>query len=325
MNRTIIFISLLFSFFIRLHAVDDSIYRDEAKRFLSSMPENLQNIQTEAVRRAIAGDCKALDAVRNSRNVPPELPDGVSRIDINDTLALFRDSRYKDVVTPLLVYFHGGGWTFGSINSCSRYCAAVASSGVTVLAVNYRLAPEHGFPAGLDDCIYAAKVAIDSLGKWNCSSVALGGDSSGGNLAIATAMSFPADTFSSLVLFYPVTKAFADNSPSWEKYGSGYGLDSGLMLAFNEAYTTDVHNPLVSPACAADHRLSMLPPVLMISADHDILKCQGNEFVMRLKELAVEVEYRVVPSTVHLFITVPGQPSAFRESVERSSRFILSH
>ena len=92
---------------------------------------------------------------------------------------------------PLLIYLHGGGWTFGSINSCARFCNAIASSGkIKVLAVDYRLAPEHPYPAGLDDCCDAVEFAIDNattLGI-DADKISVGGDSSGGNLSIATAI-----------------------------------------------------------------------------------------------------------------------------------------
>ncbi len=303
----------------------DNVFFQETESFLSSLPYGLQQRQTNAIRKAIDGDSDALNEVRNSRNAVTALPDGVSRVVINDTLTLFRSDRYSNETIPLLVYFHGGGWTIGSINSCSRYCAALAGKGVAVLAVNYRLAPEHPFPAGLDDCIASVKVALDSLDAWKCGSVSVGGDSSGGNLAIAAAMSFPKDTFKSLVLFYPVTKAFDDNSISWKSYGAGYGLDSELMNAFNEAYTSDYGNPLVSPALASDSQLEQLPPVMLMAADYDILKDQGQEFAYRIRNLGVETDYSVIPGTVHLFITVAGQPAAFREAVTHSSAFIRSH
>ena len=90
----------------------------------------------------------------------------------------------------------------------------MAEKGIAVLAVDYRLAPEHPFPEGLNDCMDAIKFALDNMVEWKCSSISVGGDSSGGNLAIATAMSFPESTFNSLIIFYPDTKAYADGSNS---------------------------------------------------------------------------------------------------------------
>ena len=139
--------------------------------------------------------------------------------DIGNNLTFFRSDRYDNDTIPLLVYFHGGGWVIGSVNSCSRYCAAMAEKGIAVLAVDYRLAPEHPFPEGLKDCIDAIKFAQSKMTEWKCDSISVGGDSSGGNLAIAVALSFPENTFNSLITFYPVTRAYADDSESWKQFG----------------------------------------------------------------------------------------------------------
>lgn len=298
--------------------------RMQADSFLRNMPEKLQPQQAEAIRRAIAGDAGMLTTVRQSKNKIAELPTEVYRTEVGNGLALFRSTHYDSDTIPLLVYLHGGGWVIGSVNSCSRYCGAMAAKGVAVLAVDYRLAPEHPFPEGLDDCVAAVRFAIDRMEQWKCSGISIGGDSSGGNLAIATALSFPENTFSSLITFYPVTKAYADDSGSWKKYGVGFGLDSALMDAFNNAYTADCRNPLVSPAEADDVALMKLPPVLMVAAERDILRDQGQEFVNRLKNLGKEARYVLIPGSVHLFITVDGQPSAFNLSVEESAAFILN-
>lgn len=193
------------------------------------------------------------------------------------------------------------------------------------MAVDYRLAPEHRFPTPLNDCISAVKTALGNLGKWQCNSISIGGDSAGGNLAISTALSFPENTFSTLVTFYPVTKAYTDNSYSWKQFSTGFGLDSELMEAFNQAYTDNPHNPLVSPAEASDTDLQKLPPTLIVAAERDILKDQGQAFATRLQKLGKEVEYSLIPGSVHLFITVDGQTAAFNHSVSIASRFITSH
>lgn len=311
------------------HAADgvyeDSDMRAEADAFLSAMPPGIQERQEEAIRLALAGDCSALENVRNARRIASPLPQGIVRTEVGPDMTLFRSERHTDRNIPLLIYFHGGGWTIGSINSCSRYCAAMAKNGVNVLAVDYSLAPEHPYPAGLTDCIAAAEFALNHKSEWNISDISLGGDSSGGNLAIATAMSFPRNSFSSMVLFYPVTRAYADASGSWQLYNSGYGLDGSLMEAFNDSYTYDIHNPLVSPQEADPATLSKLPPTLMIAAERDILRCQGAEFADKLGKSGVQVKYILLPGTVHLFITVDGQPTAFQSAVRLSSEFLKAN
>lgn len=318
--RFTILVSLLF---IGLIALADG-YVAEADTFLLRMPRDLQTVQAEAIRKAIEGDNSDLTAIRESRNIPSKLPEGVEAIDVGAGLRLFRAkaSDVEESDTPLLVYFHGGGWAFGSINSCSAYCAAMARNGVAVLAVDYRLAPEHPYPRGLEDCVSAVKMALDSVKTWGCSGVSVGGDSSGGNLALATALSMPEGALRSLVLFYPVTMAYEDNSESWAKYGCGYGLDSDLMTVFNRAYTNEVHDMLVSPAEAPDSVLAKLPPTMIVSAERDILCDQGRELACRLSDIGVDVSYNLFPGAVHLFITVAGQSKAFNDAVKLSSDFI---
>ena len=221
---------------------------------------------------------------------------------------------------PLLIYLHGGGWTFGSINSCSRFCDAIAASGAArVLAIDYSLAPESPFPAALNDCTAALEYAHTNAAilKTTPALISIGGDSAGGNLAVAAALKCGCLPVRSLILFYPVTKAYADDSESWNKYGHGYGLDADLMAEFNKAYTigTSPHNPLISISSAKTENLAKLPPTLLVGAGRDILRDQGKEFADRLPGIVRRVEF---PGAVHLFITVPGQPTAFKKAVELS-------
>lgn len=316
----------------------DSVLLSEADAFLRSLPEGLQARQEEAVRRAMKGDFAALEAVRQSRNVPPALPADVVATDISDTYRLYRPASCASGRLPLLIYLHGGGWCFGSINSCARFCAELSRrAGVAVLAVDYPLAPRYPFPHALDASLEAVGFARDNaeLYGFDPDRISLGGDSAGGNLALSAAiaiasgqrcgrLSLPAGALRSLVLFYPVVKVWSDGSESWQSYGSGYGLDASIMEAFNEAYAgpADARQPLVSPFCAASDALAKLPPVMMVSADRDILRDQGTDMARRLRESGVEVSHRILPSTVHLFITVPGQQRAFDMAVDAAAGFL---
>lgn len=293
----------------------------QANEFLSQLPANLQRSQANAVRKAIAGDNLDLISVRNSRNAASKCSAGVVTRMLTSTLRIYEPISHGTEKLPLLIYFHGGGWTFGSINSCSRYCDAMAASGkVKVIAVDYRLAPENPFPAGLEDCINSVLYAIensDSLGI-DCRQITLGGDSSGGNLAISTALSDTiAGKIKSLILFYPVTKAFADGSESWKKYGAGYGLDSDLMTAFNDAYARNANpkDSRISVGLSDENVMDKLPETLLIAAGRDILRDQGVEFERMSSGLVTRIEFT---DAVHLFITVPGQDEAFVKAVELS-------
>ena len=299
--------------------------RKQADAFLRHTPAGLQHYQVLAIREAIDGDNASLMAVRNSRNGQPPISDNVETRMLRDSLRLYEPKCCKDNVLPLLIYLHGGGWTFGSINSCGRFCDAMASTGkLKVMALNYRLAPEHPFPEGLEDCIRAVEYAIENaqLLGIDAKRITIGGDSSGGNLAIAAALSGRCKgKIESLILFYPVVKAFDDKSESWKLYGKGYGLDAEIMEAFNKAYTqkADARNDSISVGLCSDEKLNRLPRTLLVAAGRDILRDQGKEFARRMGNKATRIEYK---DAVHLFITVAGQDEAFCKAVNHATAFI---
>lgn len=296
----------------------------EQDSFLARMKPGLQHMQMLAVRAAMRGDDTALERTRESRNQPPVLPQGVEAVYVRPDLCLFMPSRPSARKRPLLLYLHGGGWCFGSINSCARFCAALALEGdCCVAALNYRLAPAHRFPAPLHDCQQALAYLKQHAAQWGCDSsqVSVGGDSAGGNLALATAMTVPG--VCKVIPIYPVTKLYTVPSASWRQYATGYGNDAELLEAFNEAYAgREARNPLASVGLASDSALQALPPVLIISAGHDILFDQTAELARRLERLHHPLSYHVYPTATHLFITVPGQPAAFNEAVATVAGFL---
>ncbi len=301
--------------------------KKEADGFLKSMPNQLQDNQKNAILQAIEGNGSGLLKVRNARNRSQDLPDGVEATYVTPKLRLYSPI-VKDGKLPLLVYFHGGGWVLGSINSCARFCGALVAKGnVMVLAVDYRLAPDFPFPAGLDDCVEALDYAVDNAAKWGSapSLVSVGGDSSGGNLAIASALRYASmgRHLNSLLLFYPVIYAYPDSSDSWANYGDGYALNSDLMEVFNRAYIggADARNPLISVGLADKVLLSKLPKTLLVAAERDILCDQGERFIDTLQKNGVDAKRRMLRGSVHLFITVSGQEHAFRKAVDLSEKF----
>lgn len=296
----------------------------EERAFLEGMKPGLQHTQMLAVRAAMNGDDTALLQIRQSRNQAPVLPKGVTATYPTPDLCLFSPSAPAKRKRPLLLYLHGGGWCFGSINSCARFCAALAiESDCCVAALNYRLAPAFPFPAPLNDCQRAFAYLKEHAEEWGCDSsrVSVGGDSAGGNLALTTALSVSG--VSKVISIYPVTKLFTETTPSWRKYATGYGDDAELLEAFNEAYAgVNTKNPLVSPGLASDSALQSLPPVLIISAGHDILFDQTQELASRLRRLHHPLSHHVYPTATHLFITVPGQPTAFKEAVKTVAGYL---
>ena len=304
---------------------EECLMHMQADEFLQNMPPDLQQRQTRAILKAIEGDKSDLTAVRHSRNTPPETYDNVQSRMLTETMRIYEPKENGDSILPVLLYLHGGGWTFGSINSCGRFCNAMAATGgMRVIALDYRLAPEHPYPMGLNDCKAAVEYIIghnDEL-QIDTSRITIGGDSSGGNLAIATALDESCrGKIESLLLFYPVTKAFADGSESWRQYGKGYGLDAEIMEAFNRAYTfgSDARREAISVGLCSDDALQALPRTLLIAAERDILHDQGKEFAERMGDRMRRIEYK---GAVHLFITVPGQDAAFGRAVRDAAAFI---
>lgn len=316
---------------------------NEADDFIDEMVDGQQDRQADAIYHAMRGVNGELAALRKSRNKANLTSECVERIEIDGDgsargikMRLYKPKINKKEKLPLLVYFHGGGWTIGGIESCAQFCDALASTGtMIVLAVDYRLAPENPFPAGFNDCESSLEYALIHAEELGSASdlVSVGGDSAGGNLALAATMALSqreelSGKLRSMVLIYPVVKAYNDKSASWKKFSRGYGLDGRLMEAFNEAYlfgysdNTTSKNPNISPAHASDADLKNLPPILIISAERDILYDQGKEFALRLSKLGKEAEHINFPGAVHTFATVKGQPTAFKKAVAITSAFL---
>lgn len=299
---------------------------NEADNFLSAIPSDQADIWVEAINLAIDGDNSKLQQVRHGRNKQPQIPANVETDSLSPGIVLFRSQHKSEAPLPLLIYLHGGGWTVGSINSCSRFCAAIASTGkAMVAAIDYPLAPEHPYPEGLDFITEAIDKIWDNASDYGSSPelVSIGGDSSGGNLAIASTMLRP-DKIRSMILFYPVTLSDRETAGSWTEYGSVVALPAKEMDVFNRAYRTERQKtePHISPLTASDEELSALPQTMIIGAERDILRDQGSAFCDRLRVNGIAVDHEVFPGTVHLFITVPGQPTAFQCAVDRATAFL---
>jgi len=211
---------------------------------------------------------------------------------------------------PLLVYFHGGGWVIGDLDTHDDPCRFLASrSGVRILAVDYRLAPEHPFPAAAEDAFAAFKWATanaETLGA-DPERIGVGGDSAGANLAAATCLS-ARDTDSASpamqLLIYPVTET-AGTAPSRRTFGEGFLLTRGDMEWFEERYlppTVDRDDPRVALLNATD--LSGLPPAYIATAGFDPLRDEGEAFATRLREAGVQVALRRHPGLIHTFLNL---------------------
>jgi acetyl esterase len=221
---------------------------------------------------------------------------------------LYRPSPSPDL--PLLVYLHGGGWVVGNLDTHDEPCRSLANaSGCAVLSVQYRLAPEHKFPVPLHDCTAALHWALGraaSLGL-DPTRVAIGGDSAGGNLAISSAMTSGVP-LRFLLLVYPCTD-LRMVAPSVSENSSGPFLTEAIMRWFVGHYVrdgSDVHDPLASPLLAPDDALRTLPPALVVTAGHDVLRDEGEDFGRRLASLGVPAAVVRFPGQYHGFFGAPS-------------------
>jgi acetyl esterase len=213
---------------------------------------------------------------------------------------------YDPVPNPpgVVVYYHGGGWVIGSVDDWDPVCRALAvSSGCCLVSVDYRLAPEHRFPAAADDAYDAVAWASAELAAGR--PVVLAGDSTGGNLAAVTALrarDSSGPPVALQVLVCPVTDHDTDRL-SYHCYdGTEFIMNRRDMLWFWDHYAPDVPsraNPYASPLRAAD--LSGLPPTYLITAEHDPLRDEGFAYADRLSAARVPVEHRHYGSQIHGF------------------------
>jgi len=201
----------------------------------------------------------------------------------------------------VVVYAHGGGWVLGDLDSHDRLCRRLARDlGSDVVAVGYRRAPEHRFPAALDDVISVLRWAA---GRWG--TVAIAGDSAGGNLAAAALLSAPDVEIGAALLVYPVLDARMA-SPSYTENAEGWFLTADLMRWFWRCYLAgdDGRSPLASPALAADDQLAAFPPTVIVTAERDPLRDEGNAFAARLAAAGVDIDHVRAAGLFHGFFNL---------------------
>lgn len=223
---------------------------------------------------------------------------------------------------PALLYFFGGGWTLGTVDTCDAVCRTLTNSvGCVTVSVGYRLAPEHPFPAALEDCYAAVSWVAEHAGSLGVdpARIAVGGDSAGGNLAAVVSLALRDRGGASLchqLLVYPNTDSFSDTLSMWQNddpllfnrksvdwYWSHYLVDERQGL-----------DPLVSPLRAED--LSGLPPATVITAEYDPLRDEGEAYAGRLGEAGVPVEARRYDGMVHGFFAMAGTLDRARDALD---------
>ncbi len=220
---------------------------------------------------------------------------------------LYRPEGGKDGPQPLLVFYHGGGWVIGDLETHDGVCRFLAAnSGALVLSVAYRLAPEHRFPAAVEDAQAAFTWAHEQSAALGADShrIAVGGDSAGANLAtVACHLQRDCDgpRPAMQLLIYPATDAFGER-PSRRLFGEGFLLTLADIDWFEEHYLPDratAADPRASVMRAEDH--SGLPPAYVVTAGFDPLRDEGEAYAERMREAGVQVALRRQSGLVHSF------------------------
>ncbi len=237
-------------------------------------------------------------------------------------LRLYRPAGERPL--PALLYFFGGGWVLGTVDTADGVSRSLAnSSGALVAVAGYRLAPEHRFPAAADDCYAAVRWVAEHAEEIGAdpARLAVGGDSAGGNLAAGVALRARADgpALAGQLLVYPNTDQLADD-PSMRAADDPFLFNRHSVDWYRRHYLAnpgDAANPLASPLRAQS--LAGLPPALVITAEFDPLRDQGEAYARRLAREGVQVELSRYPGMAHGFFTMIGTVDASRAAIEQAA------
>jgi len=290
-------------------------YLDDLAAAMGPLPAGLTDAQRAQRGRA------AMEAAAQTRNAIKGLPNKVSVHDLALTpglpARLYRPSASSAPrqALPLLVFLHGGGWVVGSVATHDAFCRLFCeAAGLAMLSVDYRLAPEHPCPAGLEDALTALRWALAHAGDHGCDAarVAIAGDSAGANLAAVTAQRAAALRLPlrGVMLLYPVTDHPSAGHRSYEENGIGFGLDAALMRWFWQQYAPSLSptDPAVSPLRGV---VAALPATLVATAEFDVLRDEGMAYAARLREAGTVVTHLHARDMHHNFPVHPGTVGRF--------------
>jgi acetyl esterase len=267
----------------------------------------LDKVSAFVARRLYADRCKTV--------MPKKVPEAQVRLLLTPggvPIRSYRPARAtRSDVLPALVFFHGGGWTIGDLDTHDPLCRSLANGGrCEVFSVEYRLAPEAPFPAAVEDCIAATEFVLKHSRR-----IAVGGDSAGGNLAAVVALTLE-EKIAFQLLIYPATDQ-SMASESLKRNAEGYLLTRSMMEKFRAYYLPQPADWLdwrASPALAKSH--AGLPPAFVLTAGFDPLCDEGRQYAELLARAGVEVEYRNYPDMIHGFILMGGVLDTANAAVE---------
>lgn len=230
---------------------------------------------------------------------------------------------------PVIVYFHGGGWVLGSIQTHDNLCRKLAATtGHCVVSVEYRVSPEAQYPLPLDDCCSATRGVARFASQLNIEAerIVVAGDSAGGNLALAVAMRFR-DTggppLAAQVLVYPVVEPNF-TTPSYQAFATGHGLTQATMRWFWQQYASNLDSDLAY-AKLLNQPLHDLPPTFLLTAEYDVLRDEGELLADKLAEAQIAVKQKRYPGMLHGFFHFSGYFDSAKIAFSDIASYLKSH
>ena len=288
--------------------------KERPRRFETGSPEDAR-IDYDAGCPLLQGEREVVASVEDRRIVGPNGPIAVR---------IYRGIGAPAERGPGLVYLHGGGWVVGNLESHDEICRWFANLGAcTVVCPDYRLAPEHEFPAGLMDCATTLAFVASSAGELGIDPrrIAVAGDSAGGNLAAVVALLSRSDDgppIAAQLLLYPNTDA-AQTADSYRRFSEGFGLTAATMKWFRDHYVRDADDIAdwkVSPLRAESLREAA--PAFVAIAGYDILADEGTAYARRLEDDGVRVVMRLWTGQIHGFVSMGKYIRDARQAVEEA-------
>ena len=239
-------------------------------------------------------------------------------------------ARESKVLDPGLIFIHGGGFTIGDLDSHDSLCRQFAiEASVTVIALNYRLAPEHKFPAAVDDCLAATRHILANAETFRLQpgKIAIAGDSAGGNLSavVCNELNKAGEPMPACqILIYPATRMVNFETESRRELDTGVTLDKRLIDYFNDMYLGGIdyeeEDPRLNPALVEE--LSGVPPAHIITAEYDPLRDEGEEYGRLLNQAGVAASYHCYEGLMHNFILQTAVVPAANRAVKDCAGFL---
>ncbi len=308
---------------------------EEVSSFLKTLSSQRGKILCKAMSEAMAGKTRFLQLTRKQRTLNTNYKINVDTRDIKikSQLKTISTRLYlpsETIPNRVLLYLHGGGWVIGSPDSCEKICANLCEHlNCAVFAFDYSLAPETKFPEPIQECTDAFLEMIEIAKQWNISNdkIFICGDSSGGNLALATIIKLLETKRaipSAIALFYPVTNISDYNQDdSWKNFGDCKALESDVMESFIKCYINDDSDRLSSLASPILHDdFSDFPPTLIISSGRDILHDQCKNFAKKFRQTNPNIRYVELQNATHIYATMDGMDMSYSIGLSEVENFI---